>query len=96
MVQEEQNEVVNMEPVQWWRPSQGTGQDRVDRPGAGGERLGVPDAWRGGCALHAGFGGLATKPSGGGFLGLGLKTEHEDSRRWRRPPGRSNRWGQAV
>ena len=27
--------------------SQGTRQDRVDRPGAGGERLGVLEAWRG-------------------------------------------------
>jgi hypothetical protein len=34
-------------------------------------------AWRGSCASSTGFGGLATKPSGGGFLSLGLKTESE-------------------
>ena len=30
--------------VQWWRPSQGTRQDRVDRPGARGERLSMLEA----------------------------------------------------
>jgi hypothetical protein len=38
MVEEEQDEVMYMESVQRWRPSQGTGQDRVDRPGTGGEQ----------------------------------------------------------
>ena len=47
MVQEEQDEVVDMEPVHRWRPSQGTRQDRVDRPGVEGERLDALDAWRG-------------------------------------------------
>jgi hypothetical protein len=47
MVQEEQDEVVDMEPVHRWWPSQRTRQDRVDRPGAGGERLGGLDAWHG-------------------------------------------------
>ena len=32
-------------------------------------------------SLYAGFGGLATKPSGGRFHGLGLKTMGEDSAR---------------
>ena len=30
-----------------WRPSQGMRQDRVDCPGAGSERLGVLEVWRG-------------------------------------------------
>jgi hypothetical protein len=85
-----------VKPVAWWRPIQGTRQDQVDRPGAGGERFGELDAWRGGCAVHAGFGGLATKPSGGGFLGLGLKTKSEDSTRQVGCPGRSDRPIQAV
>ena len=33
--------------MQWWQPSQGTRQDRVDRPGAGGEKLDVLEAWHG-------------------------------------------------
>jgi hypothetical protein len=36
---------VNTKPMQWRWPSQGTRQVRVDRPRAGGERLGVPNAW---------------------------------------------------
>lgn len=46
MVQEEQDKVVYKEPVR------GGGQvkERVDRPGTGGERLGMLEAWRGGRA----------------------------------------------
>jgi hypothetical protein len=47
MVQEEQDEVVDMEPVQWWQTSQGTRQDRVDRLGIGGEGVDMLEAWHG-------------------------------------------------
>jgi hypothetical protein len=77
-----------VKPVVWWQSSQGMRQDRVDHPGAAGERLGMLEAWRGGCAVHVGFGCLATKPSGGGFLGLGIKTKSEDQAWWHR----SVRW----
>jgi hypothetical protein len=43
----------------------------------------------GGWAEHAGFGGLPTKPSEDGFLGLGLKTKSEGPTRRRRDPGMS-------
>ena len=61
--------------MQALRPSRGTRQDRVDRPGAGGERLGGLEAWRGGWALHAGFDGTTTKPSGGGFPWFGPQNQ---------------------
>ena len=96
MVQEEQDEVVNKEPVRSWRPSQGTRQDRVGC-------LGDVIRKRKTCALNlgaevvrvrAGFGGLATKPSEEGFSvwaskpipraqrdGDGIRARREASRR---------------
>jgi hypothetical protein len=68
MVHEKQDVVMNMEPVQWWRPSHRTRQDRVDRTDTIGERLDVLKAWRGevvpcawGWLIHDGFSVWASK-----------------------------------